>query len=310
MPPVVPLSALTTTPEVVNAPLTRKYLFPDDDVRLQRRMEYLWGLEINTLNTRHQSSILHIHQSMATLPPGSWTLAPTEETLAAMEALQKHNYTVPVSERISFLDAFSAAEYEYAFVPNTDVEILVLEPGQTPRRFSAPYDNFPLVTSSANPFFVTFNSRLMLSSSDASPSQQWDRLFSDLTIEWFHDPPDDFLFSCYPRFPPDSKCGSDETVATPMDESPSFVPDKVAFVDAWLRDEAGQPQEEPVCSTPSPTWPPAPQEKARRLREAIKLYPCWHRETKRGVKWTERLFARQPLDHEISISLYSRNSIP
>jgi hypothetical protein len=33
----------------------------------------------------------------------TWTLAPTEETLAAMDALQTHNFTDPVSERKSFL---------------------------------------------------------------------------------------------------------------------------------------------------------------------------------------------------------------
>jgi hypothetical protein len=34
---------------------------------------------------------------------GGWTLIPTEETLAAMEALQDHNITAPVSQRKSFL---------------------------------------------------------------------------------------------------------------------------------------------------------------------------------------------------------------
>ncbi|KAJ7185583.1 isoprenoid synthase domain-containing protein [Mycena filopes] len=267
---VVPLTALSTSPDAGGAPLTRKYLFRDDDVRVQRLMEYLWGLEINTMDRNHESSILHIHKSMTTLIRGRWALAPTEDTLAAMESLQRHNYTVPISERRSFLDVeFPAGEYEYIFVPlNTDADFFVLEPGRAPRRFSAPYDNFPHVTSSANPFFVMFSSRLRMASSDVSNSDEWHRLFSEVTLEWFSDdPPEDFLLSSYPESlvsdaesetQVDSKSGGHETVVTPMDEDSSSVPDKEAFVDDWLRDDIGQPQENLVWSgTPSP-WPFAP----------------------------------------------------
>ncbi|KAJ7185578.1 hypothetical protein C8R46DRAFT_1061043 [Mycena filopes] len=308
----VPLSALSTSPDAVDAPLTRKYLFPGGDVRLQRLMEYLWGLDINTMDTNHESSILHIRKSMVALSRGSWALAPTEETLAAMESLQRHNYTVPISERRSFLDEFSAAEHEYIFVPfNTDVDFFVLEPGQTPRRFIAPYDNFPRVTSSANPFFVMFHSQMKIRSCHASTSPRWHRLFRQITLEWFSDElPDDFLLSSYPESlvsdaesetQVDSKSGSHDTVVTPMDEDSSSVPDKEAFVDGWLRDDIGQPQENLVWSgTPSP-WPSAPRdEQPRPIEDAIRLYPCWHRETKLGRKYTKRLFQNPPRRKDIS----------
>ncbi|KAJ7906051.1 hypothetical protein B0H13DRAFT_2333921 [Mycena leptocephala] len=153
----VPLSALATSIED-DAQLTTKFLFPKD-VRLHRHMEYLWGLEIYTIDPTHERSILHTRKSMGGIR--TWTLAPTEETLATMNALQTHNFTEPLSERKSFLTEFSAPEYEYIFVPlYTEDDFFVLEPGRVPQRFSFPYTNFPRVTSSANPFFVAFYIRL------------------------------------------------------------------------------------------------------------------------------------------------------
>ncbi|KAF7361638.1 hypothetical protein MVEN_00507100 [Mycena venus] len=237
----VPLSALATCLEDIYAPLTTKYLYPQNDRRLHRHMEYLWGLNIHAFNPAHERSILHIRKSLDVPFPsgtGSWTLVPTEETLAAMASLQKHNMTVPIYGRKSFLTEFPAAEYEYIFVPlDTDVDFYVLLPGQAPRRFSAPYCDFPLVTSSANPFFVTFDSQLKIEPFDPQFSEAWDRLFGDITTLWSGGAlPKDFLMSSsgypgtlisesgdgsesdVPLINPESKSGSDETIMTPIDE--------------------------------------------------------------------------------------------
>ncbi|KAJ7240304.1 hypothetical protein B0H12DRAFT_1326455, partial [Mycena haematopus] len=136
----VPLSAIATCLEDIDAPLTAKFLFSKDNAYLHRDLEYLWGLEIYTMDPTHERSILHIRKSMGPSPSGGsrWTLVPTEETLMAMRALQVHNFTVPVSERRSFLTEFSAPEYQYIFVPlHSDVDFFVLQPGGAPRRFSA-----------------------------------------------------------------------------------------------------------------------------------------------------------------------------
>ncbi|KAJ7853867.1 hypothetical protein B0H13DRAFT_1197666 [Mycena leptocephala] len=137
----VPFSALATVEEPIDAPLARRFLFPKDDVRLHRHIEYLWGLEIYSFDSTHERSILHIRKSMdLSASTGCWTLAPTEETLAAMNSLQTHNFTVPVSERKSFLTEFSATEYEYILVPLcTDVDFLMLESGRPLQRFSATF---------------------------------------------------------------------------------------------------------------------------------------------------------------------------
>ncbi|KAJ7694025.1 hypothetical protein B0H16DRAFT_1904413 [Mycena metata] len=66
---VVPLSSLSTS--AIDGSLTQRYLFPKNDVRAHRQMEYLWGLEIYTIDPTHELSILHIQKSMETLPPGS-----------------------------------------------------------------------------------------------------------------------------------------------------------------------------------------------------------------------------------------------
>src|ERR1700761_3362609 len=98
-------------------------------------MEYIWGLNIHTFNPTHERSILHsasisfdenpqfnnnesleVRKSMVTPFPtgkGSWTLIPTEETLLAMDALQKHNIYAPIYARKSFL----AVSYRYLPFP-------------------------------------------------------------------------------------------------------------------------------------------------------------------------------------------------
>ncbi|KAJ7033697.1 hypothetical protein C8F04DRAFT_614113 [Mycena alexandri] len=315
----VPLSALAASPDDTSTKLSKRFLFSQVEDYLQhRQIEYLWGMEIHTIDPTHELSVICIRKSMETLPKGSWTLVPTEETLATMKALQVHNYTVPVSERKSFLAEFPAAEHEYIFVPlSMDVDFFVLEPGRSPQRFSAPYDNFPRVTSSANPFFVAFYSQLKIRSFRASASPTWNRLFSTITVPWCSSVlPEDFLLSCYPESlisesgdesEPDpelklhSKSGSDETVLTPVDEGPSPVPEKESFVKTWVkhrRRDAYRVYERPTLSSPSP-WPPAPrEERARALRDAVKMYASWHRETERGRNCTRRFF-RDPLPKQM-----------
>lgn len=69
----VPLSALATAVEDIDAPWTERYLYPNESdlVRLSgapasvanmsqhRHMEYLWGLEIFTIDPTHERSVLH-----------------------------------------------------------------------------------------------------------------------------------------------------------------------------------------------------------------------------------------------------------
>ncbi|KAJ7778333.1 hypothetical protein B0H16DRAFT_1711841 [Mycena metata] len=306
----VPLSALAASPDATNTKLCQRLLFSQVEGYLHRQIEYLWGMDIHTIDPTHERSVICIRKSMETLAKGSWTLVPTEETLSAMDALQVHNYTVPVPERKSFLAEFPPAEYEYIFVPlSTDVDFFILEPGRQPRRFSAPYDNFPLVTSSANPFFIAFYSQLKIQSFQASASQAWNQLFDNITVPWCSSVvPEDFLLSCYPESlisesgdesEPEpalelhSKSGSDETVMTPIDEGPSPVPEKESFVNTWVkqrRRDAYRVYERPTLSSPSP-WPPAPRkERARALRDTVRTYAAWHRETERGRNCTRRFF--------------------
>ncbi|KAJ6470056.1 hypothetical protein C8R47DRAFT_1325349 [Mycena vitilis] len=200
----VPLSALATSLyDIDGTDLRSRYLFPEDD-RLHRHMEYLWGLEIYTIDPAHERSILRIRKSMETPfadGKGDWTLAPTEETLRAMQLLQKHNFTVPVTERKSFLAEFAAQEYEYIFVPiNTELDFLVLETGRAPQRFSAPYIDLPRVKSSANPFFVTFYSRMKIRMTNPFVTDAVSRALGDLTIYWLggFPLPKEFLKICYP----------------------------------------------------------------------------------------------------------------
>jgi len=305
----VPLSALATSLEAIDAPLTQKFLFPRDDVRLHRDMEYLWGLEIYMIDPRHPRSILHIRKSMQVPLPGStcsWTLVPTEETLAAMDALQEHNFTVPNSERKSFLTEFSAPEYEYIFVPlYTDVDFFILQPGQAPQRYSAPYTDFPRVTSSANPFFVTFESRLKIQRYHVSGSKTWHRVFGSLTMHWIDGVlPEDFLMSycpetlvsesdnkCEPEAPlgdPESTSGRDETVATPMDECPSLGRDKEAFVYDWVRRDASRPHERLILSSTSPPTPRGGR--IGKVQESVRVVPQWCVESRRGKRYSKRLF--------------------
>ncbi|KAJ7228244.1 hypothetical protein GGX14DRAFT_611921 [Mycena pura] len=308
----VPLSALATSLEPLDAPLTTKYLYPQKDTSLHRHMEYIWGLNIHTFNPAHERSILHIRKSMVTPFPtgkGSWTLIPTEETLAAMDALQKHNIYAPIYARKSFLAEFSAAQYEYIFIPlRMDVDIFILQSGQAPQRFSAPYSDFPHVTSSANPFFVVFESQQKIN----RLSNGWSRTYSEVKTLWFGGVlPDAFLLSSsgYPETlisesagsesdgsepdvplnGPESKSGSDETLMTPVDEeefpSPA-APDKGTFVFDWVRRDANRSRERLIV----PPLPPTPRgDRTRRVN--LKDTPQWCTETKRGKAHSRRLFA-------------------
>ncbi|KAJ6515711.1 hypothetical protein C8R45DRAFT_216587 [Mycena sanguinolenta] len=300
----VALGALATREEDIDALLTETFLFPDNRVYLHRDLECLWGLEIYTLDPTHKRSVVYIRQSMQ-IPfardAGTWALIPTEETLAAMDALQKHNFTKPVSERKSFLTEFSASEYEYIFVPlRTDVDFFILLPGENPRKFSAPYTDFPLVTSSANPFFVTFDARQKIGCSFVSSSQRWNRIFKDLTVHWSPGViPDEFLLSCYPETAisesdggsdynallagPESKSSSDDTQVD--EEGPLPV---LAVVCDWVQKDAKQPGKHDI---PSDHLPPTPRgERTRKVLRTAEAVDQWRIESKRG----KRMHVRYP----------------
>ncbi|KAJ6473518.1 hypothetical protein C8R47DRAFT_712880 [Mycena vitilis] len=316
----VPLSALAASVDDIDvASLERKFLFPEDNA-LHRHMEFLWGLDIYTINPKHERSILEIRKSMT--GTDSWTLVPTEETLNAMYALQVYNATASVSERKSFLDEFSAKEYEYIFVPlSTEVDFFILQAGQAPLRFSAPYTDFPLVASSANPFFVAFHSRFIRRFHKLPVlTSEWHGVFLTVRMHWRDRLlPDDFLLSSYPaslhtRTDPGSepeldhghlgsKSGSDETVATPTDDEPSLfpnkeecpspVPDMGGYVQEWAvyADEplamTSSRQSRPA-STPSP-----PARQSRKPTKYVPFYPRWQTDSERGREICERLVKRQ-----------------
>ncbi|KAJ6470045.1 hypothetical protein C8R47DRAFT_1298996 [Mycena vitilis] len=244
----VPLSALATSLNDIDADLTMKYMSPKDAVRLYRHAEYLWGLEIHTLYPTHECSIVKLRKSMERCIGTSWTLAPTEKTLAAMVSFQHRNGIGPVSERKSVFTEFAAAEHEYIFVPlRTDIDFFALEPGRAPQRFSAPYTDFPRVTSSVNPFFVTLYSRRKIKRSNTACSKKWHDLFTGLHFPLIASVfPHEFLSSCYPptlvtvtdhgsepdlhHGDPESNSGSDATVVTLEDECPSCVPGKDEYI--------------------------------------------------------------------------------
>ncbi|KAJ6470046.1 hypothetical protein C8R47DRAFT_762001 [Mycena vitilis] len=313
----VPLSALATSVEDIDATkLKRRFLLPNDDISLHRHMEYLWGLNIRTIDPTHERNIIRVRKSMTTFPNNfGWTLVPTEETLAAMDALQVHNFTVPISERKSFLTVrhavphrskrseisqeFSAKEYEYIFVPlYTEADFFILEPDRIPQRFSAPYTDFPLVTSTANPFFVTFDSQLKIRPDlRASTSESWYELFSDITIHWGPFPlPEDFLSTSCPatlvtptddasepelhQEGPEWISGSDETVVTPADE----ILDKEVYICKWAQQTSLL--HEPIKSPP---LSPTPRSYRRRNQQKIIPYPRWRIESKRGKALSGRL---------------------
>ncbi|KAK7000682.1 hypothetical protein R3P38DRAFT_1826446 [Favolaschia claudopus] len=305
----VPLSAIATCrqdlEEGLNTSLTRVYLCPRDDYETHRQMEYLWGLDLHTLDPKHERSIVKIRKSMQiTLPTGTrrWALVPTEETLAAMLAFQLNNCFVPVSDRKSFLTEFSAPEFEYIFVSFAqDVDYFVRTPGKHPNRFTAPYNNFPRVTSSANPFFVTFNSRDLIDRYRYSPSNAWFRAFRLISLPWYPgNLPDEFLFSCYPQTVvtmsddemsdeaiDDEPVGSDETMVTPQDEALCSEPDKKDFVYQWVQEESQQPCDRVI---PPNILPHKFRYDHTRGIEICEKRPQWRVESKRGFQYFERLF--------------------
>ncbi|KAJ6473522.1 hypothetical protein C8R47DRAFT_712998 [Mycena vitilis] len=311
----VPLSALATSAGHSDAELTMKYLFPKDDVRLHRFAEYLWGLEIYTFDPTHERSIIKVRKSMESCVGTSWTLVPTEETLEAMASFQHGNCNVPVAKRKSALTEFAAAEYEYIFVPLcTDTDFFVLEPGQAPQRFTAPYAGFPRVASSVNPFFVAFYSREKIKQSHMPDSEKLYSFFSVLKFPWFASClPDEFLLSSYPdtlitltdaesepdlrHDGPGSKSGSDGTIATPADERPSLVPGKEEFVFKWVQCDARQPHDPLVLgdlvSPPYLFSPSAVRHRIAKPKTVLRLYPRWQTDSERGRDLCRRLYKRQ-----------------
>ncbi|KAJ7829425.1 hypothetical protein B0H14DRAFT_3717524 [Mycena olivaceomarginata] len=282
----VPLSALATSLEDIDAPLTRKFLFPQDDVEIHRKIEYLWGLEIYSIDPTHERSLLHVRNSMLPLlgRTGGWTLVPTEETLVAMQALQSRNIAAPVSKRKSFLTEFSATEYEYIVVPlSTEIDF-----------FSS--------ASRRNTAAVQLS--LSIQHFDISISKPWRWAFLLLTAHWYPSAnlPEDFLRSCYPATlytlsesdsEPEaggleSKSGSDETVVTPMDEDVPghFPPDKEEFVSDWVRWDASHSHE---CVVP--TAPTVSRDQGKKLLHTLLAGPRWNVESTRGQERFKKLLA-------------------
>ncbi|KAF7371019.1 hypothetical protein MSAN_00736100 [Mycena sanguinolenta] len=285
----IPLSALATCEN--DTKFTKKFLFPKDD-RLHRDMEYMWGLDAYTIDPTHERSILEIRSSMQVpfADGGNWALVPTEETLVAMRALQVHNTTVPISERKSFLTEFAAPEYEYIFVPlRTNVTFFIMRPGRDAQQFSAPYADFPRVTSSANPFFATFDSRLKIPQSLFS--ETWNMVFGRLTMHWYPGviPKEFFHPPCYPETlisesedesEPDTPPVDPETIVTPIEEGSWPVPGKKTRVCEWVRKDAKRPRmDTTLCSPP----PPTPQkDRKKKFYDTVRAGPRWPVESKRG----------------------------
>ena len=164
------------------------------------------------------------------------------------------------------------------------------------------------MTSSANPFFVVFESQLKIN----RLSIGWSRTFSEVKTLWFGGVlPDAFLLSSsgypetlisesagsesdgsepdVPLHGPESKSGSDETLMTPADEEefpPPAAPAKEAFVFDWVRRDAYRSRERLVVP-PLPLTPPGDRTRRVNPRDA----PQWRTETKLGKAHSNRLFA-------------------
>jgi hypothetical protein len=200
---------------------------------------------------------------------------------------------------------FSATEYEYIVVPlSTEIDFFILRPGETPQRFSSPYTDLPRVTSSAHPFFVTFDSQLSIRQSGVSISKPWRGDLLSLAVHWYPSAnlPEDFLRSCYPATlytlsesdseleagGLESKSGSDETVVTPMDEDVPghFPPDKEEFVSDWVRWDASHSHE---CVVP--TAPTVSRDQGKKLLHTLLAGPRWNVESTRGQERFKKLLA-------------------
>ncbi|KAJ6498968.1 hypothetical protein C8R45DRAFT_99215 [Mycena sanguinolenta] len=259
-------------------------------------------------------SVLSVRESM--LSSGdSWMLIPTEETLTAMRALQVHNFTVPISKRKSFLSVsclslYNASSNMVTGICGRSIGVPIcpslhkprdLRPGQAPRQLSAP---FPRVTCSANPFFVTFHS--LQRDHVESGSHLWYHAFLGLKVQWLrNDIPENFLLSCYPEtLFTESDDGSEsdsdpvksgeESIVTPIHESPSLVTDKEVLVHEWVQQKSHRSREHFV---PSNILPRTPQgDRTRRLCwENVRAIPQWHLESKRG-----RLYANLESKGEVN----------
>ncbi|KAJ6485681.1 hypothetical protein C8R45DRAFT_930780 [Mycena sanguinolenta] len=279
----VPLSALATRQN--DTLLTEKNLCPQDSCL---------GLDACTIEPTHKRSILEVRSSMQVPFPdggaGSWTLIPTEETLVAMQALQLHNITVPVFQRKSFLAEFSAREYEYIFVPlYTSVDFFILRPGQEAQQLSAPYTDFPRVTSSANPFFVTFDSRLKIQRFHVS--KPYHESLGHLRMHWHASPlPEDFLrgdpetviYESDDESEPDALFFDPETVATPIEEERPWSGPGKNRVCEWVQRDAKRPRMDATLSIPPP---PIPQsDRKKKFYNTMRAGPRWPVESKRGKR--------------------------
>jgi hypothetical protein len=88
-------------------------------------------------------------------------------------------------------------------------------------------------------------------------------------------------------------------VVTPLDDGPSPVPDKEAFMYGWVRHDASRPQ--------LPRPPATPGHRTRRAKEVIQRFPRWRIDSERGTEYSARLVKR-PL-HMILSALMTLNYI-
>ncbi|KAJ7599310.1 hypothetical protein C8J56DRAFT_916406 [Mycena floridula] len=284
----VPLEALTTAIDDLAAPLEKYVLVTHADHR-HREFEYRWGLNPFEFDENHERNAIYMRKSMHALYRRNWCLIPTRETLAAMREMLTYNQRCAVTERKSFLEEFSEPEYEYIFLPwNTTEEIIV-----DGNRYSPPYDGFPRVKCSANPFFLAFHAQnqILLADHSLCP-RDYRNAFARISASWHGGCPSWFSQE------PDSSDPSDAMTLEDMsqwsDESegpapapalplPSLTPvTKQSRIANWVQSTANPKLHEPA------TEPLKSPLKAKRPRPDSKA--AWRRDSVLGQRWTEQLF--------------------
>ncbi|KAJ7592160.1 hypothetical protein C8J56DRAFT_1162594 [Mycena floridula] len=280
----VPLEALTTALDDLDAPL-EKYVLISGAKHLHRSFEYLWGLNAFEFDETHERNIIYLRKSLHARLRQGWTLIPTIETLTAMRALVGHNSRCPLTERKSFLSEFSAPEYEYMFLP-MDIQEEIIVDG---RCFSPPYQGFPRIRCSANPFFVAYQCEGQIILSDSAVcSKAYLTAYFLVSSDWHGGYPKSFVGE-----PESSDSDSDEetqwsdssedSVPAPALPPPSRTPvTKQSRIANWVKSNADPELHEPAME---PLKSPL---KARKPRPDSKA--AWRRDSVLGQRWTEQLF--------------------
>ncbi|KAJ7592149.1 hypothetical protein C8J56DRAFT_521255 [Mycena floridula] len=280
----VPLEALTTALDDLGAPL-EKYALVSGESHMHRALEFIWGLNAFEFDETHEKNIICLRKSMHGLLSQGWTLIPTIETLTAMKEMVRYNTQCALTQRKSFLTEFSAPEYEYIFLPlDIQEEILVYE-----HRFVPPYQDFPRIRCSANPFFVAYHceGQIILSDPAVCPRPYRSAYFL-VSSDWHGGCPKSFVGEIESS---DSDSddetqwsdSSEDSVPAPALPPPSRTPvTKQSRIANWVKSNADpelhQPAMEPLKS-PLKARKPRPDSKA-----------AWRRDSALGQRWTEQLF--------------------